>query len=141
MYDMKVLSMDLRQRIVSACDRGDQTQQQIADRFEVSLGMVKKLLKQRRKTGDIAPRYHLCKGKAKLLAEHEQLLKQHLSKKPDSTLAELREAIGLSCTLPTIHNALKRMGLSYKKRRFELASRSAKTLRKPASAGESINQS
>ena len=41
---MAALSLDLRQRIISTCDRGEGTQEQIARRFGVSYGMVKKLL-------------------------------------------------------------------------------------------------
>jgi len=41
---MATLSLDLRQRIISTCDRGEGTQEQIARRFGVSYGMVKKLL-------------------------------------------------------------------------------------------------
>jgi transposase len=51
------LPTDLRERIIAACDRGDATRLQIAERHNVSLGMVKKLLQQRRRTGDIAPRH------------------------------------------------------------------------------------
>lgn len=51
---MATISMDLRQRILKAYDRGDVTREQVANRFEVSLAMVKKLLQQRRHTGDIA---------------------------------------------------------------------------------------
>jgi hypothetical protein len=45
---------------------------------------------------------------------------------PDITLAELRDAAGLNCTLPAIHYALEQMGLSYRKRRSTPASKSAK---------------
>ena len=45
---MAALSLDLRQRIISTCDRGEGTQEQIARRFGVSYGMDKKLLQQRR---------------------------------------------------------------------------------------------
>lgn len=38
-----------------------------------------------------------------------------VNKKLDITLAELREAVGLNCTLPAIHHVLVEMGLSYKK--------------------------
>jgi transposase len=49
-----------------------------------------------------------------------------VSKKPDITLAELRDAVGLNCTLPAIHYALEQMGLSYKKRLSMPAGKSAK---------------
>lgn len=56
---MATLSLDLRERIIKACDKGEHTREEIAQRFDVSLGMVKKLLQQRRKTGCIKARHHL----------------------------------------------------------------------------------
>lgn len=124
---MRVLSMDLRQRIVAACDAGENTQPQVATRFAVSLGLVKKLLTQRRRTGDIAPRYHRCKGKAKILKTHQRQLRALVRRQPDLTLAQLRAAAGLQCSLVAIHHALVKLGLTYKKRRSVPASRTALT--------------
>ena len=90
---MATLSQDLRERIVAAYDRGDGTRQQIADRFCVSLGMVKKLLQQRRRTGDIAPRHRYSGAKPKITAQHQRHLKRLVRDHPDMTLDELREAI------------------------------------------------
>ena len=53
-----VYSLDLRERVVAAVDAGEGTQPQIATRFAVSLGWVEKLLRQRRRTGHIAPLGH-----------------------------------------------------------------------------------
>ncbi|MFT3990882.1 MAG: helix-turn-helix domain-containing protein [Luteolibacter sp.] len=55
---MATLSMDLRQRILNAYDRGDVTRDEVARRFEVSLGMVKKLLRQCSQLGSIEPLHH-----------------------------------------------------------------------------------
>ena len=49
--DMATLSLDLRERILRAYDKGQGTRDEIAKRFDVSLGMVKKLQQQRRDTG------------------------------------------------------------------------------------------
>jgi transposase len=114
---MVTLSNDLRVRIVAAYDRGDGTRQQIANRYNVSLGMVKKLLQQRRQTGDIAPRHCYSGRKPKITLKHQQRLKRLVDKQPDMTLAELRAAIGVPCTLPAIHYVLLRLDLSLKKRR------------------------
>lgn len=114
---MGTLSNDLRERIVSAYDRGDATRQQIAERYNVSLGMVKKLLQQRRRTGDIAPRHRFSGAKPKITPRHQQQLRRLLKEQPDMTLEELRDAIGVDCTLQAIHYALKRMDVSLKKRR------------------------
>ena len=132
---MATLSLDLRQRIVNTCDRGEGTQEQIARRFGVSHGMVKKLLQQRRKTGCIKPRHHLAGRKKKIVAEHRIAMRKQLQRKPDMTLAELRDALGLECTLPAIHYVLVDMGLTYKKRRSVPPSRTAKTFAKRGGAG------
>lgn len=114
---MAILSNDLRERVVAAYDRGDGTRQQIAERYDISLGMVKKLLQQRRKTGDIAPRHCYSGAKPKITPRHEKLLSQLVREHPDMTLEELRDALGLSCTPQAVYYALERMGLPLKKRR------------------------
>jgi len=114
--------MDLRERILAAYDRGHGTRDQIAARYNVSLGMVKKLLQQRRQTGDIAPRHRFSGRKPKITPKHQKQLKRLVRDAPDMTLEELREAIGISCTPQAIHYALGRMGLSLKKRRSALRS-------------------
>ncbi len=124
---MATFSLDLRERIVGSYDKGQGTREEIARRFGVSLGMVKKLLQQRRQTGCLKPRHHLAGRKKLIVAEHRIALRQHLKRKPDMTLAELREALGLDCTLPAIHYVLGDMGLTYKKRHSAPASKTAKT--------------
>lgn len=112
---MRALSLDLRQRILSAYDRGGHTQKQVAERFGVSESTVKKLLRQRRETGEIGTRYHNCSAPRKILPSHEAELRLLLSEKPDMTLEELRDAIGVGCTIQAVHYALSRMGMTYKK--------------------------
>ena len=124
---MATLSLDLRERIVSSYDKGEGTREDIALRFRVSLGMVKKLLQQRRNTGCIKPRHHLAGRKKTIVAKHRIAMRQLLKDKPDMTLAELREALGLDCTLPAIHYVLVDMGLTYKKRHSAPPSKTAKT--------------
>lgn len=113
---MATLSTDLRERILAAYDRGDGTRLQIAERYDVSLGMVKKLLQQRRHTGDITPRHHRSGRPPMITDKHKRQLERLVDKQPDMTLNELREAIGLKCSLTAIYKALLKLGLSYKKR-------------------------
>ena len=120
---MATLSIDLRERILGAYDRKEGTRQQIADRFCVSLGMVKKLLQQRRNTGDIAPRHYLSGRKPALDADDLNRLKELVEDRPDLTLDEMRIGLGFDCSLPTIHLALTKMGFTYKKRRYVPVSR------------------
>ena len=72
MASMATLSLDLRERILSAYDNGEGTRDQIARRFCVSEGMVKKLNQQRRHLGDIRPQHHRSGRKPKILAAHRR---------------------------------------------------------------------
>src|SRR5262245_16457591 len=132
---MRTLSLDLRQRILDRYDKAEGTRAEIAQRFRVSLGMVKKLLQQRRRTGDIAPRHHLAGRKPLIVATHRSQIRSLLIKKNDLTLNELRAALGLRCSVQAIHVVLGKMGLTYKKRRSGPASKTARTSRERAGAG------
>lgn len=124
---MKTLSLDLRERILAAYDAGNDTRETVAGRFRVSAGMVKKLLQQRRRIGDLRPQHHRAGRKPKIQAAERLQLRQELAAKPDLTLAELRARTGLQCTLPAIHYVLVDMGLTFKKRRSAQPSRIART--------------
>ena len=124
---MQTLSLDLRERILWAYDNKEGTREEIAARFRVSLGMVKKLLQQRRRTGNIAPRHHLAGRKPTILADHRNQFRALLQKKNDLTLNELRVATGLNCSLQAINVVLGKMGLTYKKRRSAPANRNVRT--------------
>jgi transposase len=97
--------------------------------------MVKKLLQQRRHTGEIGPCYHRCGRKPRILESHREQLRVLLKQKPDMTLKEMRERIALDCTLPAIHYVLEDMGLTYKKRLFTQSSKSAKMWSRPGHFG------
>jgi transposase len=132
---MRTLSLDLRERILSSYDKEEGTREEIAHRYRVSLGMVKKLLQQRRHTGEIGARHHRSGRKPMILATHQRQMRSLLAKKPDLTLKELRAAVALECSLPAIHYALAKMGLTYKKRRYGPASKIVPTSRGRAGRG------
>jgi transposase len=136
---MPTLSLDLRERILASYDNEEGSRQEIADRYRVSLGMVKKLLQQRRRTGEIGARHHRSGRKPLIVAGHRRQLRALLGQKPDMTLKELREAVELKCSLPAIHYALEQMGLTYKKRHSGLANKSAQTSRERAERGGGNN--
>jgi transposase len=111
----KTLSLDLRKRIVDCYDEGERTQQEVADRYRVSVGMVKKLLAQRKHTGDLAPRHHQSGRKALLTSTHRRRIGQLVKDQPDVTLEELRERLELPCTIQAIHYVLRDLKLTFKK--------------------------
>ena len=126
---MATISLDLRQRIVASYDQKEGTRADLAKRFRVSVGLVAKLLHQRRKTGDLAPRHRFSGRKPKLVGEHRRQLRVLLGKQPDLTLRELRATLELDCSLQAIHYLLAAMGLTYKKRHSAPASKTGPTLR------------
>lgn len=132
---MKTIGLDVRERIVASYDRHSKTREQVAQWFGVSLGMVKKLLQQRRRIGDVAPQHHRAGRKPMILPRHRRQFQDLLNKQPDLTLSELRMATGLACSLPAIHYVLVDLGLTYKKRRSVPANKIARTLRPPGRRG------
>ena len=127
MSNRRTISLDLRERILEAYDEGEATRDHVARRFRVSLGMVKKLLQQRRHSGDIRARHHLAGRKPLIVAEHREKMDLLLKKKPDLSLKELREAVGLKCSLQAIHVVLVKMEMTLKKRLSAPVSETART--------------
>ena len=80
---MKTLSLDLRERILASYDNLEGTRQEIADRYRVSLGMVKKLLQQRKRTGDIGARHAYSGRKPIIVQAHESQMRTLLGQKPE----------------------------------------------------------
>ncbi len=132
---MRTLSLDLRERILASYDNDEGTRAEVAHRFRVSLGMVKKLLQQRRRTGDIGPRHHYAGRKPMIVAAHRSRLRALLAKKSDLTLKEMRTAMELKCSVQAIHVVLVKMGLTYKKRRSAPASKTVPTSHGRGGAG------
>ena len=114
-FRMQTLSLDLRQRILDSYDEGEGTRQEIADRYRVSLGMVKKLLSQRKRTGDISPRHCYSGRKPYLTQEHQLQIRELIDRQPDIILHEIQEQLNLNCTVQAIHYLLKKMGMTFKK--------------------------
>jgi transposase len=112
---MKPISLDLRKRIVEAYDAGEGTRQEIAERFKVSVHMVKKLLSQQRKLGSLEAQTHRCGRKPKLDDEDKQWLRETVKKRPDITLEELRQAFAKPCCIVTIFRGLRELRSGYKK--------------------------
>src|SRR5512141_2425047 len=134
---MRTTSLDLRERILAAYDNDEGSRPEIAHRFRVSLGMVKELLQQRRRTVDIAPRHRFSGRKPMIVGSHRSQLRALLARKNDLTLKELRVAAGLKCSLQAIHVALSKMGLTYKKRHSGPASKTGRI--SPGRAGDGAN--
>ncbi len=112
---MKPILLEVRERIVEAYERGEHTQEELAAVFCVSERTVGRLWRRWREQGALAPAK--MGGYRPPAIRHEALkrLKQAVRERPDATLAELREACRVECSLVTVHNTLKRLGYRRKK--------------------------
>jgi transposase len=113
---MRAYSNDLRERIVAAVERGEHSIRQIARLFSVSLSCVVRLLQRQRQTGSVQPKPHAGIPQRKLDAAAEARLLQLVREQPDATLAELRDRLGIRCSIMTVARALKRQRITRKKK-------------------------
>jgi transposase len=124
---MEAYSTDLRDRVIEAYDARRGSSRQLAVVFGVSSAWIRKLLWLRRETGTVAAKVYRRGPRPRLsdrqLARLAELVRQH----PDATLCELRRRLRVNCSVVTIHRALVKLGLSYKKSRSVPASRTVRT--------------
>jgi transposase len=124
---MRAYSLDMRQHIVQAIDRGIPNHD-IARVFGVSLATVKRYAKLRRVTGDLAPRPSPGRRR-QLAASHEQALLAQLQESPDATLkqhcAMLKRDHGVSVSVTVVSRAIARLGWTRKKKVPRAAERNA----------------
>jgi transposase len=118
---MAAYSIDLRQRILRACERPLGSQRRIADVFGVSLAFVEKVLRQHRTTGDIAPKPHAGGQKPRLDTAAQAVVQRLVDDHSDATLEELctlvATELGVRVSVPTMCRVLQRLGLPRKKSR------------------------
>jgi transposase len=128
---MKPYSMDLRERVIGACEQGEETKQ-VAKRFGVSPAWVRRLKQHKRERGDIIPR---TGGGSRGRKIDRVRLAELVAEQPDATLVELRDKLGITVTPWAISKALRELKLSYKKSRSTPPSRIVRTWRRPAPHG------
>src|SRR5260370_791372 len=103
---MRALSIDLRQRIIAAVEAGEHSLQELADLFLVNLSTIVRLLQRYRSTGSVQPKPHAGGRPAKLDTRAVARLLELVKKQPDATLAELRDRLGIPCSVVAIFRAL-----------------------------------
>ena len=116
--------MDLRRRVIGACDAGKGTAE-VAATFGVSPAWVRRLKQHRReRDGDIAPR---AGGGSRGRKIDRDRLAALVREQPDATLVELRDRLGVAVTPWAVGKALRALGLTFKKSRSARPSRTART--------------
>lgn len=110
---MRAYSMDLRERAFRFLDAG-LLPDAVAVQLQVSGSWVRLLRQRRRETGETAPRAQRY-GPRRKLEPHLQTLAALIEEQPDRTLVELRDALGVPVSLPTIWRAVDDLRLRVKK--------------------------
>ncbi len=130
-------SQDLRERVLAA---DDLSARQAAERFDVSVSYVVKARQRRARLGEMKPGAQRCWMPRKL-APHHAAITARVRQHQDATLAELRawllSEFGVSVSIGTMWNTLRRLGLTLKKRRSRPPSAGAPTSPKPVGCGTS----
>jgi transposase len=129
-------SEDLRERIVRGVEAGA-SRRATAQKYEVSISFVIKLMQRWRRTGSVDPG-RIGGQKTHLLAAYEGLVRRLVAVRQDITLDELRAGLakeGVTVGRSSVARFLKAIGLTRKKRRSTRPSRTAPTLRRRAPPG------
>lgn len=110
---MRAYSMDLRTRVLEACDSGDGTKA-VAERFRVSQAWVRRLKQRRREAGETAPRTPTRKPSPRLA--HVEAIRQAVARCPGITLEGIKAELKLAVSLTTLWRITRDAGLTLKKK-------------------------
>ena len=113
---MRSYSIDVRQRIVTAVEAGEHSLRALAELFSVHLSTIVRLLQRFRTTGSVQPKPHGGGPRPKMDVQASARLLELVRQQPDATLAELRDQLGVDCSIVTIFRTLKRNGITRKKK-------------------------
>ncbi len=114
---MRPYSMDLRRRVVAACDRKDGRQVEIAERFGVSTTWIRRLKQRRRETGSIAPLPQNAGCKPALDSRKMERLRRLVDRQRDATLRELKDRLGMTISNGAMIRTLRALKLTLKRSR------------------------
>lgn len=111
---MKRAGPEIRTLAVKAVESGRYTVRQIAELTGYTVATVYNWLHASREEDRLTakPSGHRVPA---FSAADEERLRELLKRQPGMTLAGIREHFGKSCSVVTVHNTLKRMGITFKK--------------------------
>ena len=129
---MRAYSTDLKERLVRAVADG-QPMREAARRFGVAVTTVKRAVVQERETGSLA-RKPIPGGPRKIGREQEAVLLARLEDAPDATVLEhcawWAEQYGQQLSEATMWRAIRRLGWTHKKRRWQPANATRRRARR-----------
>jgi transposase len=133
-------SQDLRDRVLAA---DDESAREVAERLDVSVSYVVKARQRRDRSGRITAGPESF-ARRPMLADYHDAISQRVREQSDGTLEDLRAWLarsGVSVSLGTMWNTVRRLGLTLKKRPLKRVSVRARTLPRHANSGPSCKPS
>jgi len=133
----KAFSVDLRERVVAAVRQQGLEWAEAAELFGVGVASVGRWIRLAKEKGSLAPR---PKGhrRAAVSGDGVAVMRGLVEEKPDRTLAELAalytERTGVKLSTSSTFRALRRLGLTLKKKRSVRSSAIAKTSKRRSGA-------
>ena len=113
---MEAISLDLRKLVIADCDAGMKTSE-VAKKYKVSTAGVRRLKQRRRETGSIEALPWNGGRRRRLSDAQGERLKDLWERIPEATVDELHKRMRIKCRRSTIHESIRRLGLSFKKSR------------------------
>ncbi len=113
-------SVDFRKKILESYLQNEGTNQEIAERFKISISTVKRIGQRYRETGKIELYLGNIGHYSKVDNDAKEVLINIIEEKPDLTLEEIRQKLQERCqilvTAQAIHYILKNLKITYKKK-------------------------
>ena len=113
---MAPYSMDLRTRVLRDSDAGLPSKE-VAAKYAVSRAWVDRVKQRRRERGEVAPRKQM-KFRRRVLAGHADRIVLLITARPDATLEEIRQGLGIPVGVSTLWREIDRLGYRVKKNRI-----------------------
>jgi transposase len=124
---MKPVSNEKRELIIEAKKRGESEKNIMKWVKNTSRSSIGKIWKLYRTTGSYQPKPYKGNNR-KITPQTEEKIRQTIKEKPDITLQELIAELSLNVCESGLSRRLKKMGLTYKKRRSIQTDRKDQTL-------------
>lgn len=110
-----MLHNEARELLVAAYEKCKDAKR-VAEDFCVSESWVYHLVMQKRRTGSVAVRTSQRGRKPVLTAQDKENIQRCIDDKPDITVNEIREKLGISASESTVGRAIRDMGYTFKKK-------------------------
>lgn len=122
---MRPFSRDLRERVLADHQAG-MNFADLGRKYTTSAEWVRQFIRRHERTGEIEARPPRVK-KQPFHKRHEPEIRQAIAENPSHTLESLRTKLGTDVSIPTLWQALRKLKISFKKKRWSPPSRIAPT--------------